>query len=280
MRSSKRFPKALCVLLALLSLCGCARPAPMPQVPDSGSAKINLTAADLQTTAQDPVAIALGEESIVNITTGGSYLLSGNLNGSIVIDVGQQKVHLILQNVSVSAPTGPALEVVSAKQLILTLPAGTESSFRDSGKYPVNGKADACIYATCDLTVNGEGKLNVSGYFKDAIHTNDTLKLLNDACFVQSKRDGLHGNDGVALRCKDLTVQCERNGIYATKTGKTGRGNVEIIETSGSVIGGQYAISCAADLYISQSNIHAAGVYDRLQVAGSSYIEEGSLSDG
>lgn len=279
MRSSKRFPKALLALLAALLLCGCASATPAPNTP-AGSPKITLTAADLQTQAQDPVVMELGKESFCNITAGGSYLLSGELNGSIVIDAGQQIVHLILGNVSVSATTGPALEVVSAGQLILTLPEGTESNFRDSGKYPVGIEADGCIYSTCDLTVNGEGTLNVSGYFKDAIHTKDTLKILNDRCFVQSKRDGLHGNDGVAVRCKDLTVECERNGIYSTKTGKTSRGNVEILDTAGSVIGGQYAISCAADLYVAQSDLHVTGVYDRLQVGGSSYVEERSLSNG
>lgn len=279
MRSSKRFPKALLILLTALHLCGCASTNPTPSEP-AGSPQIALTAADLQTTAQAPVAIALGTEAVCSITAGGSYLLSGSLNGSIVIDAGQQVVHLILDNVSVSAPTGPALEVISARHLILTLPKDTESSFRDSGKYPVNTESDGCIYSTCDLTVNGEGTLNVSGFFKDAIHTKDTLKILNDSCFVQSKRDGLHGNDGVAVRCRDLTVQCERNGIYSTKTGKSARGNVEVLDTAGSVIGGGYAISCAADLYVAKSDLHVAGVYDRLQVAGSSYVEEGSLPNG
>ena len=277
MRSSKRFPKALFALLTVLLLLGCTNTDPAPV---SGSAKISLSEADLQTTAQDPTLLVLGQDSVCNITAGGSYLLSGELNGSIVIDAGQKPVHLILDNVSVSAPIGPALEVISAQQLILTLPKDTESSFRDSGKYPTETQADSCIYSTCDLTVNGKGTLNVSGYFKDAIHTKDTLKILNDHCFLQSKRDGLHGNDGVALRCKDLTVQCERNGIYTTKTGKAYRGNVEIVDTAGSVIGGEYAISCAADLYVAQSDLHVAGVYDRLTVAGNSYIEEGGLSNG
>ena len=279
MRSSKRFPKLLSVLLAALLLWGCS-PANTTPNPSVGAPKITLTAADKQTTAQDPVIIDLTQDSACTITAGGSYLLSGSLNGTIVIDAEQNPVHLILDNVSVSAATGPALEVISAECLVLTLPEGTQSNFRDSGKFPANAEADACIYSTCDLTVNGEGTLNVSGYFKDAIHTKDTLKILNNCCFIQSKRDGLHGNDGIVVRCRDLTVECERNGIYSTKTGKASRGNVEILDTAGSVIGGQYAISCAADLYVSQSDLHAAGVYDRLQVAGNSYVVEGSLPDG
>ena len=166
MRSSRRFLNALIALLAALSLCGCANADPTPQAPVSASPKITLTAADLQTTAQDPAAITLGQETVLNITDGGSYSLSGELNGAIVINTGDAPVHLILNNVSVNAVTGPALEVISAGYLILTLPAGTESNFRDSGKYPVNTQADGCIYSTCDLTVNGEGKLNVSSEHK------------------------------------------------------------------------------------------------------------------
>lgn len=271
----------LCAIIAA-GLLGCSEmPAPKETIGmQLQEPQIKLTNADMDTGEAGASSVDLNKvERICRIDQPGTYILSGELWGSIQIDVQDQIVRLILNGVTVNATTASALEVISAGKVILTVKDGTTNSFKDTAEYLEVTEADACIYSPCDLTINGGGTLNVTGYFKDAIHTKDILKILNGNCFVQSKRDGLHGNDGIVVRCQALTVQSERNGLNSTKSGKPGKGNVEIQGSECSLIGGKYSISCAADLHIADSSVYMVGVHGQMQVQGASYIAEGSLKN-
>ena len=279
MRFLKKFLSVslACGLLSCL-LWGCSVTRTPTNTSTPLTPQLKLTAADQNTIPRDATAIELNTlQNACVISSGGTYLLYGSLQGCIRVDAEDQIVHLVLRNVDVKSISGPALEICSAGKVILTLPDGTVNTLQDSGSYPVSAEADACIYSVCDLTVNGSGKLTVSGKFKDGIHSKDVLKILTDYCTVTAKRDALHGNDGIVLMCKNLELQCERNGLHATKTGKPGKGNLEISNTTGSIISGEYAFYAAADLYLADSRIFATGIRGVSYAAGASYITEGSL---
>ena len=273
----------LCIFL-LFFLWGCSseeRQMNDPQSPHALQPVIKITAADRDVQGSDPVRISLDEqEDEVYIRQKGTYLLEGTLKGSIHVDAEEQIVQIILQNVTVDSVDGPALYVHSAGKVILTLAENTVNTFQDAASYGDNEEADACIYSENDLTINGSGILNVYGYYKDAIHTKDVLKVLGGSVFAQSKRDGLRGNDGVLLLCMEGTVQSERNGICTTKRGKPGKGNIEILDGTYSVIGGQYAIHAAQDLYVNDCSVFLYGIVDHFMADGTVYIQEGCLTNG
>ena len=280
----KRIAAACLCLLMAVQLLGCG--AAPEQAETAASAEnlpeplISITTADQNTDAAGAVEILLEEQKdICRITQAGTYLLSGTMSGTVQVDAEEQIVHLILNNVTVESLGGLALQVLSAGKVILTLQDGSVNTFQDSGAYADNTEADACIYSECDLTINGSGELNVHGYYKDAVHTKDVLKVLGGSLFIQSKRDGLRGNDGIVLSCTGSTVQSERNGLYTTKTGKPGKGNLEILGGDHSVIGGEYAVSCAADLHAQDCSLYLMGVVGDLEVKGQRYAEEGILPD-
>ena len=241
--------------------------------------KIKLTAADLETDCVSPVCIDLNRitEEVCLITEPGCHVLSGELKGTVRIDAEDQMVHLVLNGATVDSVHGSALEVISAGKVIVTLQENTENTLLDSGAYPKDTDADACLFSQCDLTINGSGDLNVYGYHKDAVHTKDVLKILGGNLFVQSKRDGLRGNDGVVINGSTIDIQSEENGVRTTKTGKETKGNIEIYDSICSIIGGKYAVSCAADLYIADSTVSAMGILADIRVDGISSIAEGSL---
>lgn len=241
--------------------------------------KIRLTTADLETDCASPVCIDLDgiTEELCLITKPGCYVLSGELKGTVRIDAEDQMVHLVLNGATVDSVHGSALEVMSAGKVIVTLQENTENTLQDSGAYPKDTDADACLFSQCDLTINGSGALNVYGYHKDAVHTKDMLKILGGNLFVQSKRDGLRGNDGIVINGSTIDVQSEENGIRTTKTGKETKGNIEIYDSICSVIGGKYAVSGAADLYIADSTVSAMGILGNIRAEGISSIAEGSL---
>lgn len=285
----KKYHNALAKLGAalgmLLLLTGCHGETPLSVQPPKAmdaAPKIVLTAADQETACTEQKAVDLNqiEEETYRITQPGCYLLSGELNGTIQIDVEDQLIHLVLNGIAVESSHGPALEVVSAGKLFITLQEGSENFLLDAAIYPKASDANACLSSSCDMTINGTGSLHVYGYYKDAIHSKDVLKILGGNLFVQAKRNGLRGNDGVVVRCESLDVQSEKNGIQTTKTGEGPKGNIEIYDSVCSVIGGEYAISCASDLYIADSSIYAMGVLADTKAEGSSMIEEGNLRNG
>lgn len=277
--------KKLCAALGMLILLtGCyadtSSSAPLQQDVDA-VAKIALTTADQETNCVEQNVIDLNQlEEICRITQPGCYLLSGELDGTIQIDAEDQLIHLVLNGVVVESSQGPAVEVVSASKVFITLQEGSENFLLDAATYPKASDANACLSSSCDMTINGAGSLHVYGYYKDAIHSKDVLKILGGNLIVQAKRNGLRGNDGVVVRCESLDVQSEKNGIQSTKFGEGAKGNIEIYGSICSVIGGEYAISCASDLYIADSSIYALGVLADMKVDGTSAIEEGNLRNG
>jgi len=247
-----------------------------PNLPDYQHIKI--TAADTNTNFIDTTQVNLDETtSSYKITAAGKYILSGSMDGQIIVDAEENIVNLIFDNISVDSPEGPAINIVSAGKVIITLTESSYNTLTDSGNYKQHPEADACLYSECDLTINGEGLLNIHGYYKDAIHSKDTLKILGGDIFIQSKRDGLHGNDGIVISCPSVDIQSERNGIYSTRSGKVTKGNIEILSGAHSVIAGNYAVSCIADLFISDCNLYNIGIISDLNVGGNSFISEGSI---
>ena len=98
------------------------------------------------------------------ITDGGDYRLRGRLNGTVRVAAEDQIVHLFLSSVEIQSATSPAINVESAGKVIITVEPGSENTLSDGGKY--NGDvSDACLFSTCDLTVNGGGSLSGSGFF-------------------------------------------------------------------------------------------------------------------
>ncbi len=278
-KNKRKYLVLVVLLLSVISLCGCNTAVTVPSSTSTAqpAPQIKITTADTTVDGQNAVLVNLSAaDTVCNIKNPGCYLLSGTLNGTIEIDAQDQIVHLILGGVEVKSVSGPALQVISAGKVIVTVQEGTMNSFRDSATYPQACLADACIYSECDLTINGAGSLNISGYYEDAIHAKDVLKILGGTVFVQAKQDGIQGNDGIVVTCSELTVQSERNGLYTTKTGKTGKGNIEIYSGDHSIIAGGYAISCVADLFVDQCSLHANGVLRTYKVDGNTFVAEDS----
>ena len=284
MQFSKKSIKLLGVTIILIVLCSvlwivCGSNATTEDARlenTSGYATtFSITDADQRTDDAETKSISLDEyEGVYKITDAGAYRFTGTLNGQLIIEAQDQMVHIILDNATIHSDLGPAIVINSATKVILTTIEGTTNNLKDSGSYPAGAEEDACVYSVCDLTINGAGVLNVNGYYEDAIHTKDILKVLGGEIFVQSKRDGLHGNDGILVSGASMSVQSERNGLHSTKTGKMPKGNIEMKDGTYSIIAGKYAISCSADLYISDCGLYAMGVLDRFKVGGISNVSE------
>lgn len=276
--------RELCaVLLACLALAGCAddeagieyRQEKQPDVDEL----YHITDADKQTEAKAPMYIRLEEQpGVLKIEQPGDYVLSGSMEGQIVIDTQDQIAHLILDGVDVQSHEGPAIYVASAGKAVFTLSEGSCNVIADSPNYGDYKDKRACIFSVADLTFNGSGSLQVYGYEKHAIHSKDVVKALGGNIQVWSKGDGIRANDGAVIMPDALSVESEGNGIHTTKSKKENKGFIDVCGGDLSLIAGKSAFYAATDIYIRECRISSCqGILEDISCGGSRFIEEGCL---
>ncbi len=238
-----------------------------------------LSASDLRENYDDRdiMDIDLKDGETRTIRDSGVYCISGSQSGQIRVDVQDEIVTLILMDAYLHSYNGPAICVDSAAKVIINVPEGTSSVVTDTSAYEGFSDRKACIDSNSDLTINGGGSLQVSGYHKDAIRTKDVLKILNVELTVNAKGDGLRGNDGVVLEDATLKIQCEGDGIYTKRADKPDRGYVAMNGGDIQIVSGMYGVRSAENLYIQDCSASIYGVVSDIACQGRSYIQEGCL---
>ena len=163
----------------------------------------------------------------VNITSSGTYVLSGKFTGQVYIDAKDSAVvHLILNGVEINSESGPAIYAADGKKVILTLAESTENILSDTSNYTFadgEDEPDATLFIKNDLVINGSGTLKVNANYKTAIKTKDTLAIISGNFDLTSVDN--------AVRAKDaLTVEAGTFKVNATGKGFTSDGELNIYD--------------------------------------------------
>ena len=217
---------------------------------------------DLEEPGEDARRINLDEkEAPLILTEGGEYVLSGTLNGQILLEADEDtQFHLFLSDVQVKASHGPALWGKGIGKLVLTALQGSENLLEDSetrwGEEP-----SAAVYAPAELTVNGTGSLRVAAHYRDGLRTKGLMKVLDAGLEVSAERDGLRGNEGVYLENCAVMVASGQNGLLS----ETGR-DMAFKNVSLDITAGTYGIWPGGMVYAEELDASinaAAGVSPR-----------------
>ena len=161
----------------------------------------------------------------VNITSSGTYVLSGKFTGQVYIDAKDSAVvHLVLNGVEINSESGSAIYAADGKKVILTLAESTENTLSDISNYTFadgEDEPDATLFIKNDLVINGSGTLKVNANYKTAIKTKDTLAIISGNFDLTSVDN--------AVRAKDaLTVEAGTFKVNATGKGFTSDGELNI----------------------------------------------------
>jgi hypothetical protein len=190
---------------------------------------------------------AEAKDGAVTITAAGIYVLSGKLSeGQIVVDV-QDKgtVRLVLNGVDIHDSDSAPIYVKEAGKAIITLQDGTENIVTDDGTAYVLADAsadepNAAIFSKADLTINGTGKLSVTGNYNNGITSKDNLKIMEGTIRIQAHDDGILGRDLVAVADGSINVKAEGDGVMATNDTDATKGII-------AIAGGKFDIQAGAD---------------------------------
>lgn len=139
-----------------------------------------------------------GNHIVINSTRSkAGYIVMGSCsNGSLKI-YSEKKFKLMLTNLTLTNPTGPAINIQSGKSVYLTI-AGT-NTLCDGETYaaaPETEDQKGTIFSEGQLLFDGTGTLNVTAKGGHAICSDDYIRIRSgNINILSSVKDGFHTND-------------------------------------------------------------------------------------
>lgn len=227
---------------------------------------------------------AAEKDSIVTISKDGTYVITGTLNnGQIIVDAGDSdKVHIILNGVTVSYSTNAPIYIKNADKVFITLKEGTKNTLTDGADYVQtdDNNVDGVIFSTADLTINGEGSLDVTGNYKHGIVSKDDLIITGGTINVTAVKDALNGKDCVKIKEGTLKLNADTgNGIQSKNGDDATKGYVYVAGGDITVSNSEEGIEGTVIL-IEDGTIHVTAKDDGFNAAsGSSETTDGVTPD-
>lgn len=279
MKKVKLFP----ALLAAALLIGCGKQAAAPNIPEpsaeglvsaetvplvtlssdtlfsnrdleggvdlSKAVSITLTGSSAQTNAPG-VGIDGGT---ITISQEGIYILSGTLEGQIIVDADKSnKVQLVLNGVNITSPSSAAIYAKKADKVFLTLAENTDNLLSNSGSFTAvdDTSIDSVIYSKVDLTLNGAGSLTVDSPAGHGIVSKDELVITSGTYRLNASQHGMTGKDCISIAGGTFQITAGEDGIHAKHSDDASAGFVFIGGGSFEIQAGQDGISATGALQI------------------------------
>lgn len=259
----------LCLSAAVFTACTADKTEPAnnspdssPSAPQSGDPPVSSKGAITLKDGDADVGStgAVYENGILSITKAGSYTLTGSTSsGQVVVNVSKtEQVELILDNVSITNPTGPAIYCDSADRLYITVKEGTDNTLKDGTNYTdgENGP-NAALYSDDDLTIKGTGILRITALYKNAVSSKNDIKIKDVHLIIDAYNTGIRGKGSVTVESGTLEITAGNDGIKSTEAETQGKGYVTISGGTLTITAGDDAFQAETLLTVSGGTIKA-----------------------
>lgn len=198
----------------------------------SPTTEISLSGATATATGPESGYVSV-EDGVLTISGEGTYALTGESDGlSIVVDAPEDaKVQLVLSGVSMRQSGYACIYAKSADKLFVTAADGTDNSIEVTGEFAQrdDSNVDGAVFAKCDLTVNGTGRLSVSCESGHGIVCKDDLKLVSSETHVTSGTGhAIQAKDSVSVHGGTWVLDGAKDGIHAENEDKPAKGWVYV----------------------------------------------------
>jgi len=150
-----------------------------------------------------------------------TYVLSGTSTDGELTLAGAYKCTVQLAGVTLTNPSGAAINITNKKRIQLSVKSGTENMLADGA----GGSQKACLYSKGQLQLQGGGTLTVKAATAHAIKSGDYITVKNLTLNVTSAvGDGLSCNGYFQMKSGTVTIsgtgddgiQCDLDGESAT----------------------------------------------------------------
>ena len=239
------------------------------------------TERDLEQTADTDkaVSIAVSDGQTVDITEAGVYIISGSAkNCTIKVNADSDaKVQLVLDGVSITNDSFPAIYVLSADKCFITT-TDSENSLSVTGSFTSDGdtNTDAVIFSKDDLVFNGTGTLKIESAQGNGISGKDDIKFTGGCYEITSKLDGIEAKDQILISGGSFNISSQKDGLHCENDEDNTLGIIYISD-------GTFSISAASDAIQANTSVTVdGGTFELTAAEGieSTYVQinGGSLS--
>lgn len=145
------------------------------------------------------------------------YKLSGTTaNGSVKIQ-SDNKFKLSLNGVSITNADGPAIQIQSSQRAFIVLADNTINNLTDGANYTSSNLAiGGTLYSDGQLIFSGNGTLNVQGNYKDAVYSNDDIRIRSGNINITGAvKDGIHTNNAFISDGGTVDIKAGSDGIQS-----------------------------------------------------------------
>lgn len=219
--------------------------------------------------SNEKYVVLQGDEDL-KIDESGTYVLSGELNGSIIIDIDdKQDIKLILDGLTVNSKDFASIYIVNADKCTITLKDGSQNYLIDSDKYTLidDNNVDAVIFSKADLVINGKGTLNINANYKHAIVSKDDLILIDGTYNINSVGTAIVGKDTLKIKDGTFNIKSENDALKSDNSEDKGRGYIYIAGGDINIDCGDDAIQAYNDLIIDGGIINITNCYEGLEAS-------------
>ncbi len=183
------------------------------------------------------------EGSTVTVTQGGTYLLSGELNGSIIVNATKDdKIQLVLDGAAIHAEDFAAIYVLQADKVFVTLADGTVNTLSNGGTFTQidENDVDAVVFSKDDITFNGTGSLKINAPGGHGISGKDEVTVTDGRYEITAAHHAIRAKDSLAIADGTFILTADEDGLHAENGDDDSLGNIYLA-------GGDYTIEVDDD---------------------------------
>lgn len=168
----------------------------------------------------------------ITVSEEGTYIVSGTLSdGQIIIDGDKsEKIRLILDGVTINSNAGAPIYVKQTDKLFITLAESSKNVLTNNKQFTADGdnNVDAVIFSKDDITLNGNGSLEITTNCGHGIVSKDDLKITSGTYSITSSSHALDGKDSMRIASGTFTLNSDKDGINSENADDTSLGFIYI----------------------------------------------------
>ncbi|MEH6781996.1 MAG: carbohydrate-binding domain-containing protein [Rhodoglobus sp.] len=210
----------------------------------------------------------------VTITAGGTYVLSGELDGQVVVDTADEDVvALVLDGANISNSSSAAIAVLNAEDVVVSLSGSNSVSSTGADE-----EANAALFSDADFTISGDGSLTVTSTQNDGITSHDDLTILSGDITVIAADDGLRGKDSLTIKDGTVSVDAGGDAVKSDEDEDETSGYVHIAGGTIDLVAGDDGVQAQTDIVMTGGETTLSATDDGLKAEVHIVVAEGTTT--
>jgi hypothetical protein len=222
--------------------------------------------------------------SKVLISSAGTYSISGTLaDGQILVKTGKSaSVEIILNGVTINCSNNSPVYIEKARKTKIVLADNSKNRLTDGSVYSANktkkDEPNAAIFSKDDLTISGNGSLEVTGNYDDGIASKNKLTIESGIILVNSADDGIRGKDSLNIKGGNITVVAKGDGLKSDEKDVAAQDKTPTRDGKITISGGKINITSKGDAIQAASYINIKSGELTLTTGSNAQYVGGSVS--